>query len=275
MKIKTFLIPALLFMTLALACNKDDNVAPDNENTVKLFNHSVYGNILVDEDGRALYFYSKDASGTSECTDGCLSAWPVFYAENLKIDTQMNSADFDFIVRADNTPQVTYKGWPLYYYVSDVAEGVVTCDGVDNVWFVAKPDYTIMLANNQFVGADGKNYDSNYAFGNEIVQYFVDTEGNTLYTFSNDNANANTFTVADFSNNGVWPIYEEDLINVPSILDKSLFSSIDVFGKKQMTYKGWPLYFYGADGKRGDTKGVSFPTPGVWPVAVQAITAAP
>jgi len=274
MKLKIFIIPVLAFFVLIVSCKKDD-AEPKDEKIIKLFTHSVYGEILVDGDGRALYFYSKDADGSSQCSDGCLDAWPVFFAENIMIDTQMSKDDFGFITRADNTPQVTYKGWPLYYYVSDVDEGVVTCDGVEDAWFVAKPDYTIMLANNQLVGADENNYNSNYELGNEVVQYFVDKEGNTLYTFVDDEANTNTYTASDFSNNGSWPVYEEDLKNVPSTLDKSLFSNITVFGKTQLTYKGWPLYYYGSDSKRGETKGVSVPTPGRWPVAVQTVNEAP
>jgi hypothetical protein len=47
------------------------------------------------------------------------------------------------------------------------------------------------------------------------------------------------------------------------VIDKTLFSTIDVFGKKQLTYKGWPIYYFGLDGaKRGATKGVSVPKTG-------------
>ena len=63
---------------------------------------------------------------------------------------------------------------------------------------------------------------------------------------------------------------------MPSILDKALFTSIDVFGKKQLTYKGWPMYYFGADNmQRGLNMGVSVPTPGVWPVMVKDAPEAP
>jgi predicted lipoprotein with Yx(FWY)xxD motif len=150
--------------------------------------------------------------------------------------------------------------------------------------FVAKPDYTIMLANAQLVGKDGKNYIVSaanvYSEGVGKTIYFTDLNGRTLYEFAKDSANHNKYTKADFSNNATWPIYETDKVVVPSVLDKTLFSSITVFGKKQLTYKGWPIYYYGPDvdatGKyRGYNMGVSVPTPGVWPVFFKDIPAAP
>ena len=41
-----------------------------------------------------------------------------------------------------------------------------------------------------------------------------------------------------------------------------------------MTYKGWPLYYYGTDSLRGNTLGVSVPGPGIWPVAVKDLDSA-
>ncbi|HID19787.1 MAG TPA: hypothetical protein EYP28_02445, partial [Methanophagales archaeon] len=45
----------------------------------------------------------------------------------------------------------------------------------------------------------------------------------------------NNFTKEDFTNNGVWPIYEEELQMVPSNIDSNSFSTIDVFGHSQIT----------------------------------------
>ena len=35
--------------------------------------------------------------------------------------------------------QVTYNGWPLYYYVKDKAPGDTTGQGVGGNWFVVTP----------------------------------------------------------------------------------------------------------------------------------------
>jgi predicted lipoprotein with Yx(FWY)xxD motif len=52
---------------------------------------------------------------------------------------------------------------------------------------------------------------------------------------------------------------------------ESIIASLSVVArllirKKQLTFKGHPLYNFGQDAKRCDTKRVSVPAPGVWPV---------
>ena len=37
------------------------------------------------------------------------------------------------------TTQVTYNGWPLYYWVKDKAVGDTTGENVQGVWFVITP----------------------------------------------------------------------------------------------------------------------------------------
>jgi uncharacterized surface protein with fasciclin (FAS1) repeats/predicted lipoprotein with Yx(FWY)xxD motif len=188
----------------------------------------------------------------------------------------LNAADFGTIDRGDGVMQTTYKGWPLYYYVNDTLPGSTMGEGRSGVWFVAKPDYTIMLTNNQLTGLNGVNYKGDYTPGDEVIQYFTDDKGFTLYTRKNDTYNTNKFTRPDFSNNGVWPIYEETEIVIPSVLNKSDFGVINIHGRNQLTYKGWPLYYFGQDVMvRGNNKGVSVPSPGIWPVPVKDMKPAP
>lgn len=232
------------------------------------------GMILTDGLGYTLYYFTKDAlPDTSLCTGGCVDNWPLFYVENPELGDGLDMADFGVIEHPEGGMQTTYKGWPLYYWVNDLNPGEIKGEAVGNVWFVAKPDYSIMLMDGLLIGADGVTYNSNYEPGEEMVQYFVDEYGRTLYIFINDNYDQNNYTKSDFSNNGVWPIYEEELQSVASTLDRSLFGSIDVFGRSQLTYKGWPLYYFREESMRGDATGVSVPSPGVWPVAVEGLEA--
>ncbi len=245
---------------------EDSTAGPD----IQLVQDPVLGTILTDGTGFTLYFYTKDAlPDSSLCTGSCVDFWPLFYIENPTLDEGLAMEDFGVIEHPEGGKQTTYKGWPLYYWVEDLDPGDTKGEGVSNVWFVAKPDYSIMLMDGYLIGKDGVTYNSAYDPGEEMVQYFVDAYGKALYVFVNDGYDQNTFTASDFSNNAVWPVYEEELQSVASILDASLFGSIDLFGRKQLTYNGWPLYHFGEDTQRGETTGVSVPAPGTWPVAVQ------
>ncbi|OWK70650.1 hypothetical protein [Pedobacter sp. AJM] len=275
---KNWSLFALLFVTVISSCSKNNVASPDpatatGKKTLKTVSNANFGTVITDGDGRTLYFFSMDANGSSGCTGGCETAWPVFLADDLSSMPGLNAADVSTITRTDGKKQTTYKGWPLYYYAGDVAALDIKGDASGGTWFVAKPDYSVMLANTQLVGNDGKNYLENATAGDGITQYLTDASGRTLYAFAPDTYNVNTYTKADLSNNNIWPIYESDVLNVPSVLSKNVFSQITAAGKKQLTYKGHPLYYFGPDAKRGETKGVSVPNPGVWPILTKSTIA--
>lgn len=283
--------PLLIILLLAglwtiTGCDQDDNI-PEKKPSVQTSTHATLGAHLTDSLGNSLYMFANDFDGKTNCTGGCLNLWPVYYAgDNLTQDRLadgLNIADFATITTAGGQKQTTYKTWPLYYYAPVVngtntreLPGETKGEGIGGVWNVAKPDYTIQLVNAQLTGLDGKNYTSAYVEGTGKTLYFSDSKGLTIYTFSKDSFNINKFTKPDFTNNNVWPIYETDKVVVPSTLDKTLFGSITVAGRKQLTYKGWPLYHFGSDNQvRGSNKGVSVPVPGTWPVAVKDKAEAP
>jgi predicted lipoprotein with Yx(FWY)xxD motif len=41
--------------------------------------------------------------------------------------------------RTDGTTQVTYNGWPLYYFQTDKVAGDTSGENVQGVWFVITP----------------------------------------------------------------------------------------------------------------------------------------
>ncbi len=267
----------VLFASLSIlfSCSSDDydeQPNPDTQqNAVRLASNATFGNILTDAEGMSLYFFSRDTKGESACSDGCKAAWPIFYAENLTLDNGLESSDFGEITRADGEKQTTFKGWPLYYFANDNVEGDTNGDKVGNNWYIAKPDYSLMYAEAQLVGKDDQgnpiNFKSDYTPGDELTFYLTNSSGRTIYTFINDKNGINNFTAEDFSNNDIWPIVSIDVDKIPSILDASDFGVIEVYGSQQITYKGWPLYYFGQDLTRGDNFGINFPAPGVWPIA--------
>lgn len=258
----------LVAIPLFQSCSDDDETLTTDEPTevtVLLKESEAFGNIITDSEGKSLYFFSKDTKDTSLCTEECLDTSSLFYTDSIIVEDGLDSNDFSTITRTDGNLQTTYKGWPLYYSSTDSIPGDI--NGESDTWFIAKPNYSLMYAKAQLVGEDGNMYTSSYVLGEEETSYIVDSNGKTLYINSNDTYNTNTFTEADFSNNDVWPIAELTLEDIPSILNLEDFDTIDVYGRTQLTYKGWPLYYFGQDENRGDTKGISYPYPGAWPIA--------
>ncbi len=278
----------LMFLSVGIiifftSCKHDKPTPPRTDIHLDSANATT-GQHIVDKAGKTLYYFSNDVNGSSNCTGGCLTTWPIFYADSATttFSNGLAASDFTTITTTAGAKQTTYKGWPLYYYAPggvQEAAGQTNGEGVGNIWFVAKPNYSITVANYQLTGANGINYLNTYLPGNGATNYFCDANGNTLYFFGKDSAFINKYTKPDFSNNPAWPIYETANITVPSTLDKSLFTILSFNGHNQLTYKGWPLYFYGPDNfVRGSNKGITIPPTlvgKIWPVAIKDAALAP
>lgn len=267
-----------LGLIYSTSCKKDDPAEEIKveKKGIQLAADAKFGIILTDSAGRSLYMFGNDVSGIPSCSGACEVTWPVYYSSNASTDLNLPAAEVGSVTRADGRKQSTYKGYPLYYYKDDAAAGETKGDAVGGIWFIAKPDYSLMIAGAQLIGADNKSYTSAYTEGTGTTRYFTDGKGRTLYAFSPDKNNKNTFTKADMSNNATWPVFEEVLKSLPSTISRELMATTNVFGKTQMTYKGWPLYYFVQDTQRGHNKGVSIgPAPGFWPVLTLTSPAAP
>lgn len=274
---------AITCMALVItACKKNTGEAPTTnpvspKKGIQLAASTTFGTVLTDKDGKTLYFFSSDAAGTPTCVGGCETLWPLYYSADASTDLNLNKAEVGEVTRADGRKQSTYRGYPLYYYASDAAAGEIKGDGVGGIWFVAKPDYSLMLANAQLIGANGKSYTNAYVEGTGNTKYFTDAFGRTLYAFAPDKNGVNNYTKGA-TQEGIWPVYQSEVLNVPSVIAKTDLGviTVAVINKKQLTYKGWPLYYFASDTKRGDNKGITVGGIGtVWPYVATTTAVAP
>jgi predicted lipoprotein with Yx(FWY)xxD motif len=102
-----------------------------------------YGAILFDGKDRVLYGFTRDKrGGKSTCYGGCAAAWPVYFAKGkVKAMRGVKQSLIGTVRRRDGRRQVTYNGWPLYYYAHE-GPREVKCQNVDNyggLWLVVKP----------------------------------------------------------------------------------------------------------------------------------------
>jgi len=92
------------------------------------------GSYLADAKGMTLYYFTKDVADMNSCTGDCLANWPVYSDDQLLVPAGFKGADFSSFVRKDGKKQVTYKGWPLYYFAKDQKPGDTFGEGVGKVW---------------------------------------------------------------------------------------------------------------------------------------------
>lgn len=104
---------------------------------------STAGSILVDSSGKSLYIFTSDTQngGTSTCSADCLTNWPALLStEAPTAGNGVDAAMLGTIARDDGSTQVTYNGWPLYYYSGDTAPGDINGQGVGGKWYLVAPD---------------------------------------------------------------------------------------------------------------------------------------
>lgn len=95
---------------------------------------------LVDDQGRAVYLYTKDTQGTttSACTDTeCTSEWtPVLVTGTPTAGDGVDATLLGTITGADGQMQATYNGHPLYYFNDDTNPGDTKGQGMENEWYL-------------------------------------------------------------------------------------------------------------------------------------------
>lgn len=97
--------------------------------------------VVVDADGRAVYFYTEDKAGEakSTCLGGCATLWPaVTSSQQPKVEGI--TAEVGSITAADGGRQITLNGLPVYYYAKDTSPGQANGQGVAGVWYLVAPD---------------------------------------------------------------------------------------------------------------------------------------
>jgi predicted lipoprotein with Yx(FWY)xxD motif len=98
------------------------------------------GDFLADSEGMTLYLFLNDEPGVTNCYDQCAENWPPLMSEGEAMAGEgVDGALLGVTERTDGGMQVTYNGWPLYYYVQDENPGDVNGQGRGDVWYLISP----------------------------------------------------------------------------------------------------------------------------------------
>lgn len=216
--------------------------------TVALGKSDEYGSFLVDNEGMTLYLFTKDTPNVTVCYDQCAMNWPPLLTTDAPVAGDgVDATLLGTTERSDGTMQVTYNGWPLYYYIKDAKAGDIIGQDVGEVWYIVSPvgemissadeGSTVAVIQNEKLGA-----------------ILVDENGMTLYLFTKDTPNVSN-------------CYDQCAVNWPPFLttgdpqagegvDATLLGTTErTDGTLQVTYNGWPLYYYNLDSNVGDVSG--------------------
>ena len=109
--------------------------------TVKAVKSAMYGTVLVAANGKTLYRYTIDGKGVNRCTANatCNKYWPSLLVKPGVKPTAAggaNAALVGTIKAAHGLRQVTYAGWPLYFFAGDKAAGQVNGQGFGKQWYL-------------------------------------------------------------------------------------------------------------------------------------------
>ena len=248
---------------------------------------SGFGDILVQPDGFSLYGFTDDTAGVSTCYDGCAEAWPPALVTSAALPADLDPSVFSVIARTDGTFQLKAGNWPLYRFAGDTVRGQTRGHGSGDVWFLARPDGTLVDAPaapaSTVEAADADDAPTALAATSEppataiaapatavtvqpVVQavpvaigtssvgpILVNAQGRSVYGFTKDVAG--TSTCFD-SCAQAWPPVLVGSAALPAGLDPAVFSVIGrPDGAFQLKAGEWPLYVFAGDAGAGETTG--------------------
>ncbi len=202
------------------------------------------GTFLTDANGMTLYTWSRDEPGVTNCYDQCAVNWPPLLDKSGMRDPHAGegvTGELGTTERDDGTFQVTYDGWPVYFWINDAQPGDASGHNVGGTWAVARA--TTPLVN---LGGNG-----------ELGAFLTGPEGMTLYTWSRDEVGITNCYDQCAEN---WPplFLEEGLeLTAGAGAPGALGVTERTDGRMMVTYDGYPLYYWINDEKPGDSTGHS------------------
>jgi predicted lipoprotein with Yx(FWY)xxD motif len=119
------------------------------QTTIIVAQSDKHKSYLTDIGGRPVYLFTVDSQGSgtaravSKCYDTCAQTWPPVITEGQpKPGPQVQASMLGTMERQDGKVQVTYNGWPLYYFTKDQPQGQPTGQDIKSFggeWYLVQP----------------------------------------------------------------------------------------------------------------------------------------
>lgn len=107
--------------------------------TVRAVKSAKFGTVLVGPSGKTLYRYTPDKKGVNRCTPdpACSKYWPrLLVTGKATSGAGVSAGLLGTIKQPKGLVQVTYAGFPLYYFVGDAKAGDMKGQGFEGIWYV-------------------------------------------------------------------------------------------------------------------------------------------
>src|SRR5439155_2344698 len=105
-------------------------------------NNMALGTVLVNAQGRTLYYFVPERGGRIVCTGQCTNAWPPLFATSMSPTASTALPGQLGVIARASSEQITYNHWPLYTFAGDGGPDQTNGQGVfgfGGKWFVATP----------------------------------------------------------------------------------------------------------------------------------------
>jgi predicted lipoprotein with Yx(FWY)xxD motif len=205
---------------------------------------------VVARNGLALYSFDPDTKGgESVCYGGCAQAWPpLLAAGKVTVGPGIDASLVGTVTRKDGRKQVTFGGWPMYYFAFDKRPGQTNGQSDKQVWWTMSPQGSQQrLPVTLMAGKGGM---------------LTDSLGWVVYSFDPDKASGKS--VCNGKCAEAWPpLTTTGAPEAGAGVDASKLGTFErADGRVQVTYNGWPLYYWQKDQSPGQTTGQG--VHGVW-----------
>ena len=231
----------------------------------------TFGSFLVDFHNRTLYILTNDTPGVSTCYGTCATVWPPFLTNGSPVyGTSVTASMVGTITRTDGSVQVTYNGWPLYYFSKDQVIGDTLGQGFQAIWYLISPSgekvsgaMPAVTPTDTPQATSASSVVVNIGQNTSLGSFLVNSNGLTLYSFKKDTqatSNAAAVSACTGACASTWsPLLTTGTPAAGTGVNASLLSTFTRSdGTVQVTYGGWPLYTYSLDKAVGATNGEGY-----------------
>jgi predicted lipoprotein with Yx(FWY)xxD motif len=117
------------------------NLSHSGSGTVAVAKTSTLGSVLVAANGHTLYRYTVDSKSVNRCSNvpACNTYWPALLVKpgtKPTVGAGVSARLVGTIGAAHGMRQVTYAGYPLYFFAGDKKAGQTNGQGFEKKWYV-------------------------------------------------------------------------------------------------------------------------------------------